>query len=93
MKMNCPNFGGVSWAVFNCRGPDKRSGREAVLKKFGQAGWKKVLTINRTGIMAMFQTKPIPETLLYAKVVGELSDARYGKKKAKESPTQITGKE
>ena len=47
-------FDGLDWAVFNCRASDKRKGRQAVLAKFGEAGWKKVLNVNRTGIMAMF---------------------------------------
>lgn len=73
-------FDGLTWAVFNCRESDKRKGRKAVLEKFGVAGWKKVLKINRTGIMAMFQVSPTPETQLYADTVGVAAEARCAKR-------------
>lgn len=70
-------------AVFNCRESDKRKGRKAVLDKFGVTGWKKVLKINRTGIMAMFQSKPTPETKLYTDTVGVAAEARVARTNAK----------
>lgn len=73
-------FDGLIWAVFNCRESDKRKGRKAVLDKFGVSGWKKVLKINRTGIMAMFKVPPTPETQLYADTVGVAAEARCAKR-------------
>ena len=83
-------FDGLKWAVFNCRESDKRKGRQAVLKKFGEAGWKKVLKINRTGIMAMFQVSPTPETQIYADTVGVAAEARCAKRSNAEASNPTT---
>ena len=82
-----PHFrGNLSLAVFNCQDHEKRKGRQAVLSKFGPAGWQKVLRCKRTGIMEIFQHEPTPETRLYAETIAKLADARCGKKKGLVKP-------
>lgn len=71
-----PYFGSEFVAVFNCNATDQRKGRDAVLSRYGKRGWAKVKNINKTGIMAMYKVKDIPETRLYSLVVGTSSDGR-----------------
>lgn len=76
-------FDGIIWAVFNCHDGDLRKGRKAVLSKYGMTGWRKVKTINRTGVMAMFNTSMIPETELYADTIATSADERCMKRELK----------
>lgn len=76
-----PRFGSLYVAVFNCRPTGMKKGREAVLSKFGEKGWRKVKSLMKTGIMELFQHSPTPETVLYASVVGQHAEKYWSKHK------------
>jgi hypothetical protein len=69
-------FSDIYFATFNCHDYDKRMGREAVIKKFGKDGWKRVKDHMKTGIMEIFKHNPTPETELYAITVAVYADKR-----------------
>ena len=74
-----PKFGDVHMAVFNSRPYGKRLGREAVIDKYGQRGWKKVLARMKTGIMEIFHHPAIPETRLFLETVGQHAERFHSK--------------
>jgi len=74
-----PKFGNVFVAVFNGTAYGKRLGRSAVVERFGRAGWKRVRERTMTGIMELFQHDPIPETKLYAEIVGQHAERHHAR--------------
>lgn len=69
-------------AVFNSLEYDATKARNAVLRKYGQRGWREVLKRKRTGIMEVFQHEPTKETRLFVREVAVSADARAAKRKA-----------
>lgn len=74
-----PRFGNVYLAVFNCTSYGKRIGRRAVVDRYGNAGWKKVKSRMKSGIMEIFSHPPMPETQLYVEVVGKHAEKHHSR--------------
>lgn len=78
-----PYFKDVQIAVFNCRESHVNAARKAVIKKYGEGGWKTVLQCKRSGIMEIFQHHASPELLLFAETVADGAE-RYHSRRNKD---------
>lgn len=72
-----PRSGGIFYACFNSIDSDKRSARKAVIAKLGEEAWKRIKRVNKTGLLAMFNVPPTPETELFANEIAKRAESRF----------------
>jgi hypothetical protein len=79
----------VHIAIFNSTSADTQKAKNAVLDKYGQAGYAHVEGCMKTGIMELFGHDITAETALFASIVASNADHRAILNKAREAGITI----